>query len=345
MSAATGKVTDGHGVADRGGVWFLYDGECPMCRSVAQAVRIRERYGSLHLVDARQAKDHPLYLDAMRRGLSLDEGMVIYADGDAFHGKDALTFIARFGDPINPTTILSKVLFRAKFVAGSLYPLLRGCRNMLLAIKGVEQIDNLKAAGRPTFQPVFGDAWQQMPRVFHRHYANRPFSHDLTVAEGVMDIACHGPMRWLAPVMKWMGQIPAMNERGVAVRVEYRSDPATRAFHFLRIFSPPGGRTYEFRSRMLQVDGTEMVEIMRFGLCWRFRYGWDGEKVLLSHEGYSLSIFGFRLPLPLGLLIGRSDAEETAVDDNTFDMVTRIVHPWWGLVYEYKGRFTVTQTP
>lgn len=345
MSAGTGQGDDDQDLADWVGVWFLYDGECPMCRSVAQAVRIRRRYGSLHLVDARQAKDHPLYLDVARRGVSLDEGMVIYANGRFFHGKDALTFVARFDDPINPTTILSKVLFRARFVAASLYPVLRGCRNMLLAIKGVEQIDNLNASARPTFQPVFGDAWQKIPRAFHRHYANRPFSNDVTVVEGVMDIACHGPMRWLAPVMNRMGQIPAMNERGVAVRVEYRSDPRTLAFHFRRSFSVPGGRVYAFRSRMSQVGGAEMVEIMRFGLCWRFRCGWDGKKVFLSHRGYGLSVFGFRLPLPLGLLIGRSDAEETAVDDDTFDMVMRIAHPWWGLVYEYKGRFTVIASP
>ena len=345
MTADIG-IKDAHcDVLVRDGVWFLYDGECPMCRSVAQAVRIRKRYGALHLLDVRQAQDHPLYLDVTRRGLSLDEGMVIYADGQVFHGKDALTFVARFGDPINPTTILSKVIFRAKVVAASLYPALRGCRNMLLAIKGVKQIDNLKTATRPTFEPVFGDAWHLMPPVFHRHYANRPFTEDVTVAEGVMDIACHGPVRWLAPVMNWMGQIPAMNEHGVSVRVEYRSDPATRAFHFRRIFSMPGDRDYEFRSRMLQVDGAEMVEIMRFGLCWRFRYGWDGEKVVLCHRGYGLSLCGIRLPLPLGLLIGRSDAQETAVDDDTFEMVTRIVHPWWGLVYEYQGRFTVSQTP
>jgi len=353
MSARVGQADDDQGVAQLDGVWVLYDGDCPMCRSVAQALRIRRWYGSLHLVDARQSREHPLYRDVTRRGLSLDEGMVILADGQVFHGKDALTFVARFGDPINPTTILSTMLFRAKVVAATLYPVLRGCRNLLLAIKGVGQIDNLNAAARPafqpTFQPVFGDAWPRMPDVFHRHYANWPFSDDMTVVEGVMDIACHGPMRWLAPVINRMGQIPAMNVGGVAVRDEYRSDPATRAFHFRRIFSLPGGRVYEFRSRMLQVDGAEMVEIMRFGLCWRFRCGWDGEKVVLSHRGYGLSVFGIRLPLPLGLLIGRSDAEETAVDnetdDDTFDMVTRIVHPWWGLVYEYKGRFTVTESP
>lgn len=345
MSSETGQADRDDGAAARTGIWFLYDGECPMCRSVAQAARIRKRFGSLHLIDARQAQDDPLYLEATRRGLSLDEGMVIYANGRLYHGEEALTFVARFGDPINLTTILSKVLFRFNLSASLLYPLLRGLRNMLLAIRGVGRIDNLVEDCQATFQPVFGDAWQDMPTVMRRHYANRPYSTDVTIVEGAMDIACHGPVRWLAPVMNRMGQIPAMNERNVAVRVEYRSDQTSRAFHFRRFFSLPAGRVYEFRSRMFQVDGAEMVEVMRFGLCWRFRCSWEGEKVTLSHRGYGLSVLGLRIPLPLGLLIGRSDAEETAVDDDTFDMATRIVHPWWGLVYEYKGRFTIVGPP
>lgn len=345
MTTGTEPTQTTPALAGRTGVWFLYDGDCPLCRSLARAVRIRGRYGALHLLDARHAQDDPLYIEVTRRGLSLDEGMVIHADGRFFHGGAALTFVARFGDPVDPATIVAKLLFRLEAVAALLYPLLRAVRNALLRARGVDPIDNLARSAQPTFQPVFAEAWHQLPPVMRRHYANRPYSADVTVVEGRMDIACAGPFRWLAPLMNRMGQIPAMNRRGVPVRVEYRSDPSSRAFHFRRVFTLPGGRTYEFRSRMLQVAGDEMVEIMRLGLCWRFRCGWDGRRVVLAHRGYALQVLGWRVPLPLGLLIGRSDAEEVAVDDATFDMVTRIVHPWWGRVYEYRGRFAVIPTP
>jgi len=39
------------------------------------------------------------------------------------------------------------------------------------------------------------------------------------------------------------------------------------------------------------------------------------------------------------LLIGEGNALEKPVDDDTFDMQVDITHPWWGKVYEYKGRF------
>jgi hypothetical protein len=92
---------------------------------------------------------------------------------------------------------------------------------------------------------------------------------------------------------------------------------------------------------MLQIKGNEVIEIMRFGLGWKMRYSWDGEKVILAHCGYALNLFGHFIPLPLTILLGAGYAEEHAIDDNTFEMLTHITHPWWGKIYEYKGRFEV----
>jgi hypothetical protein len=39
--------------------------------------------------------------------------------------------------------------------------------------------------------------------------------------------------------------------------------------------------------------------------------------------------------------MGAGYAEEHPIDDHSFDMQTHITHPWWGKVYEYKGRFEV----
>ena len=54
-----------------------------------------------------------------------------------------------------------------------------------------------------------------------------------------------------------------------------------------------------------------------------------------------MHVFGRNIPLPITWLIGRSDAEEMAVDDNKFDMCATITHPLLGKIYEYKGRFRV----
>ncbi len=141
--------------------------------------------------------------------------------------------------------------------------------------------------------------------------------------------------------MRLMGQIPTFNESNVPVTVCFESDLNSKAFHFNRTFHFSNRKPYVFHSRMLQVNQNEVVEIMKFGLAWRMKYSWDGTKVILAHKGYALSCLGHLIPLPLTFLMGKGYAEEYPVDDKTFEMITHITHPWWGKMYQYKGRFEV----
>lgn len=50
-----------------------------------------------------------------------------------------------------------------------------------------------------------------------------------------------------------------------------------------------------------------------------------------------------RISSSITALLGKVTAEEIAIDDDRFEMVNRITHPWWGTIYEYKGQFTVTK--
>jgi predicted DCC family thiol-disulfide oxidoreductase YuxK len=74
-------------LAEKQGVWFVYDGECPMCNTAAHA---------FHLINARKTKDDPLIEEINKRKIDLDEGMVIYCEDRFYHGKDALKFMARW---------------------------------------------------------------------------------------------------------------------------------------------------------------------------------------------------------------------------------------------------------
>jgi hypothetical protein len=194
----------------------------------------------------------------------------------------------------------------------------------------------------PTFKLIFGDDWKSLPPVMHKHYANRPFTDDQNIVDGVLNVMCKPPLTWLTPLMQLMGQIPTCNEKSVPVSVRFQSDKESSAFHLVRTFSFTNAKPYIFHSRMIQTKGNEVIEIMRFGLCWKMIYLWDGKKVILQHRGYALRLFGQFIPLPLSFLLGKGYAEEVAIDDNTFDMVTHITHPWWGKIYEYKGRFGVS---
>ena len=194
---------------------------------------------------------------------------------------------------------------------------------------------------QPIFQSIFGEAWGQLPPVMHRHYANRPYSNDRVTAEGYLDVMCRGPIRLLAPMFQLLRLIPPYNEKNVPVTVSYESAKDTRDFHLNRTFHFTKGKPYRFQSRMHQLTGNQVVELMRFGIGWRMNYLWQDSKVVLQHRGYILKLFGHFIPLPLTALLGVGHGEEVAVDDETFDMFVEIRHPWWGKVYGYSGRFKI----
>ncbi len=193
----------------------------------------------------------------------------------------------------------------------------------------------------PIFEDIFGDDWSKLPPVIRTHYANRPYSDDSVSVTGNLDVMCTGILKLLSPLMQLLGQIPARNENNVPVTVHFQSDKNTKAFHFNRTFNFKNAKPYTFKSRMVQVKGNEVIEIMRFGLCWKMLYLWDGQKVVLKHRGYALHLLGYFIPLPLSFIIGKGYGEEIAIDNNSFDMLTQITHPWWGKIHEYKGRFRI----
>ena len=326
---------------NKSGVWFVYDGECPICRQTAKALKIKQHFGELHTLDARATQADPLIEEIDRLAYDLDEGMVIFHDGQFYHGKNALMFIAKYGESKNLFMTFFKGFFWSDRLSNLVYPWLRGARNLLLKRRGVAQIDNLQLKNEPIFKSIFGESWGKLPPVMKNHYANRPYTKDESAVAGRVDIMCKAPLLWLSPLLKLLGQIPIANETNVPVVVHFRSGINSKSFEFNRTFNLSKQKPYKFRSRMRQISDDIIIEMMRFGIAWKARCFWDGEKVILSHEGFALQIFGHLIPLPLTIFMGSVYAEERPVNDKAFDMVTHITHPWWGKVYEYKGRFEV----
>lgn len=195
----------------------------------------------------------------------------------------------------------------------------------------------------PVFKSIFGAAWDGMPRVFRRHYANRPYSDDIATVEGVMDISCAGPVKWLAPLFALARTIPPYEEKGVKVTVHFRSHPRTGFFYFERIFHFKGRKPYRFRSTMIPVGGNEIVEATGPGAGWRCAFGSAGDRIIMRHKGFAAHVMGRTFPVPLAWLLGEGHAEEIAVDDDTFDMFMHLTHPRFGKIYEYKGRFRMVR--
>lgn len=125
-------------------VWFVYDGECPICSLAAQALQIRKTVGRLELVNARSSDGHPVLQEVNAAKLDLDEGMVMKYGSNLYHGADALHLMALIGSGNGWFNAMNAALFRSKPVARIFYPLMRAVRNLAIRAKGVGRIKNLE---------------------------------------------------------------------------------------------------------------------------------------------------------------------------------------------------------
>lgn len=324
------------------GVWFVYDGDCPICAAAAQALRVKQAVGELRLVNARDEKNHPIVVEVNQRNLDLDEGMVIKYRGELYHGRDALHFMALFGSNRGWFNRLNAILFRSKTMARLCYPTMREARNLLLRLKGVPKLRNLDGlnSAQPIFQAVFKQQFEQLPQVFKRHYAVRPYSHDVVAVHGSLNVRVSF---FVGLLSRLFGVLVPYSGDNIPVTVRLLGGPHSGGFRFEREFRYPNNKIIRFSSCMERLKDNELVERMRLGFGWRLAYEWSGGKILLLHRGYVWRILGIDIPVPLEFVLGRGYAEEEALSDNEFRMQTYTRHPLFGHTFGYDGRFKVLE--
>lgn len=125
-------------------IWFVYDGECPICQMGAALFKVRQNVGALYTVDARSEHDHPIMKEVNAAKLDIDAGMVIKYDGRLYQGEEALVLMANIGDTQDTFNRLNRTLFRSKTLSKLCYPLMKLARDIALALKGVGKINNLE---------------------------------------------------------------------------------------------------------------------------------------------------------------------------------------------------------
>lgn len=130
--------------ADKTDIWFVYDGECPVCQLGAGLFKVRQSVGQLHTVDARSEPDHPVMREINAARLDLDKGMVIKYLDQLYHGPDALALMARLGADEGLFNQINRNLFRSPLMVKLGYPPMRLAREVALRLKGAGRIRNLE---------------------------------------------------------------------------------------------------------------------------------------------------------------------------------------------------------
>ena len=111
---------------------LVYDGACPVCSSYVRYVRIRESAGTLLLVNARDGG--PWVDRVLEAKLNLDDGMVLFYGGRAYHGVDCVHMLALLSTSSGLFNRLNALTFKRPATARVTYPIMRAGRNLLLRI-------------------------------------------------------------------------------------------------------------------------------------------------------------------------------------------------------------------
>jgi len=121
------------------GATLVYDGECPFCSAYVRYVRVRDSVGGLRLVDARSGE--PPVDEIRRRGLDLDEGMVLVIGDRFYHGAECIHVLALLSGESTLFNRVNAAIFRSAPLSKLLYPVLRLGRNTALRLLGRRKIE------------------------------------------------------------------------------------------------------------------------------------------------------------------------------------------------------------
>jgi hypothetical protein len=115
----------------------------------ATLTRVKTAAGELKLIDAREPS--PVMDEITRRGIDIDQAMVLIVGDTLYHGGDAIHALALMSSRSGVFNRLAYWMFRSKTVSQRLYPMLRAMRNLLLKMLGKEKVNNLGLAGNTRF--------------------------------------------------------------------------------------------------------------------------------------------------------------------------------------------------
>ncbi len=114
--------------------FLVYDGECPFCSTYARYVRVRKALGHLRLFNAREGG--PLIDEIKKRGIDLNEGMVLVVDGEYYFGSECMNRLALMNTGSGWFNALNGMIFSRPLLAKLLYPFLKFGRRITLKLLG-----------------------------------------------------------------------------------------------------------------------------------------------------------------------------------------------------------------
>ena len=112
-------------------LWIIYDGECPFCQAYVKMLRLKQAFGEVHLISARE-RENPVVADLIAQGTLLDKGIVVKWQGRILQADAAMHFLSHASTPSTFLNRLNIWLFQYPHIAKRIYPFFYTARNIAL---------------------------------------------------------------------------------------------------------------------------------------------------------------------------------------------------------------------
>lgn len=189
------------------------------------------------------------------------------------------------------------------------------------------------------FKKLLSDQWALLSPAVQQHYGiadgeEISMQGELAVKHGTF-------IKLLMPLIRLTGALVPVEGEKFLVTVDNKRIGDT--FYWHRRFNKDN-KVYEFKSKM-QPFGNDIVEFVGLGIGIRMGISVVNGGLAYEDKGYVFKLGSLLIPIPLGLLVGRSHIEEFSTKDSPNDIDMRFVmnHPWFGFGFSYMGFFNLNK--
>ena len=117
---------------------IVYDDGCPVCSYYISISHIKEKFGKINFIKARDNQKILHYVNSIN--IDINEGMIVIFDNKLYYGSDAINILSILGKKTSFINFIIINIFRFRLVSKLLYPLLKIGRRILLFILGKKLI-------------------------------------------------------------------------------------------------------------------------------------------------------------------------------------------------------------
>jgi len=115
-------------------VLIIYDGECTFCNAYTKRLTLQHSVGEVELLSARS--DDVRVQHYVDRGYDLDEGMLVVTHNEIYAGAAAMHWLSLHTSGAGFFEAMHGFIFKRRWLANWLYPLLKLGRRIWLALRG-----------------------------------------------------------------------------------------------------------------------------------------------------------------------------------------------------------------